>query len=69
MNRIAKARSDRTNIKHLRDYVKAAAPEPEVLRIIGEESVRNGTNRFSMREIDRIIRSVRAEKRRRSKAV
>ena len=27
----------------LRDYVKLAAPEPEVLRIIGEESERNGT--------------------------
>jgi|HubBroStandDraft_1064217.scaffolds.fasta_scaffold18565_5 hypothetical protein len=26
--------------------VKAAVPEPEVLRIVGEESVKNGTNPF-----------------------
>ncbi len=33
----------------IRDYVKLAAPEPEVLRIIGEESERNGTNTLTSR--------------------
>ncbi|MGH9599804.1 MAG: type II toxin-antitoxin system Phd/YefM family antitoxin [Terracidiphilus sp.] len=44
----------------LRDYVKLAAPEPEVLRIIGEESVRNGTNAMTSRQIDRVIKAARA---------
>lgn len=33
----------------IRDYVKLAAPEPEVLRIIGEELERNGTNTLTSR--------------------
>ena len=31
----------------IRDYVRLAAPEPEVLRVIGEESKRKGTNKLS----------------------
>jgi prevent-host-death family protein len=49
----------------IRDYVKLAAPEPEVLRIIGEESERNGTDKLTSREIDRIIRASRSQKRKR----
>jgi hypothetical protein len=33
----------------LRDYVRLAAPEPEVLTIIGEESRRKGTDKLSSR--------------------
>ncbi len=44
----------------IRDYVKLAAPEPEVLRVIGEESERNGTNRLTSRQIDQIIRTSRS---------
>ncbi|HZL26844.1 MAG TPA: type II toxin-antitoxin system Phd/YefM family antitoxin [Acidobacteriaceae bacterium] len=47
----------------IRDYVKLAAPEPEVLRIIGEESKRNGTDKLTSREIDEVIKEARAEKR------
>src|SRR5579864_2457240 len=47
----------------IRDYVRLAAPEPEVLRIIGEESRRKGTDRMSSREIDRIIELTRAAQR------
>lgn len=47
----------------IRDYVRLAAPEPEVIRIIGEESRRMGTNKITSRQIDRIIKSTRAEKR------
>jgi hypothetical protein len=36
----------------IRDYVKLAAPEPEVLRILGEESKRNGTHKMTQRQID-----------------
>jgi prevent-host-death family protein len=46
----------------IRDYVKLAAPEPEVLRVIGEESERNGTSKLSSRQIDRIIKAARSRK-------
>lgn len=49
----------------IRDYVRLAAPEPEVLKLIGEEAMKNGTNRLTSREIDLIIKATRAEKRRR----
>jgi len=46
----------------IRDYVKLAAPEPDVLRVLGEESRRNGTDAISSRQIDTIIRATRAKK-------
>jgi prevent-host-death family protein len=46
----------------IRDYVRLAAPEPEVLALIGEESRRSGTNTLSSRQIDRIIEATRAQK-------
>ena len=46
----------------IRDYVKLAAPEPEVLAIIGQESERNGTSKISSRGIDQIIKSVRSRR-------
>ncbi len=46
----------------LRDYVRLAAPEPEVLRVIGEESERNGTNTLTSRDIDRVIKEARAQR-------
>ena len=46
----------------VRDYVKLAAPEPEVLRVIGEESERKGTNTLTARQIDQIIKASRAER-------
>jgi prevent-host-death family protein len=45
----------------LRDYVRLSAPEPEVLRLIGEESRRRGTDRLSSRQIDRVIHATRAQ--------
>jgi len=46
----------------IRDYVKLAAPEPEVLRVIGEESERSGTNMLTPRQIDRLIKDTRSRK-------
>lgn len=46
----------------IRDYVRLAAPEPEVLQIIGEESQRKGTNKLTSRQIDEVIRAARAQK-------
>lgn len=47
----------------IRDYVKLAAPEPEVLRIIGEVSQRKGTDKMTSRQIDDVIKEARAAKR------
>jgi prevent-host-death family protein len=46
----------------IRDYVRLAAPEPDVLRVIGEESKRNGTETLTSRRIDQIIKAARAQK-------
>lgn len=46
----------------VRDYVRLAAPEPEVLRLIGEESQRKGTDKLTSREIDQEIKAARADK-------
>ena len=46
----------------IRDYVKLAAPEPEVLRVIGEESERKGTNRLTARQIEQVIKASRADR-------
>ena len=46
----------------IRDYVKLAAPEPEVLRVIGEESERNGTSTLTSRQIHQIIKTSRSQK-------
>lgn len=44
----------------INDYVKLAAPEPEVLKIIGEESKRKGTDNLTSRQIDVAIQATRA---------
>ncbi len=46
----------------IRDYVRLAAPEPEVLRAIGEESKRRGTDKLTSREIDQAIKAARTKK-------
>jgi prevent-host-death family protein len=46
----------------IRDYVKLAAPEPEVLRVIGEESERKGTSTLTVRQIEQIIKASRTER-------
>jgi len=59
---IEKRGTPKAVLMSVRDYVRMAAPEPEVLRILGEESKRNGTDKFSMRQIDRVIHATRALK-------
>jgi prevent-host-death family protein len=43
----------------IRDYVRLAAPEPEVLKAIGEESRRKGTDKLTSRQVDRVIKAAR----------
>jgi prevent-host-death family protein len=61
---IEKRGTPRAVLLSIRDYVKLAAPEPEVLRAIGEESQRKGTDKLTSRQIDQIIKATRAQKRR-----
>jgi prevent-host-death family protein len=49
----------------IRDYVRLAAPEPEVLRVIGEESQKKGTDKLTPRQIDQVIKAARADKKKR----
>jgi prevent-host-death family protein len=59
---IEKRGTPRAVLLSIRDYVRLAAPEPEVLRAIGEESIRKGTASLSSRQIDRIISATRKGK-------
>ena len=59
---IEKRGTPRAVLLSIRDYVKLAAPEPEVLRRIGEESVKKGTNTLTSRQIDQIIKATRTQK-------
>ena len=49
----------------IRDYVKLAAPEPEILKVIGDEAKRNRTESLTARQIDQVIKAARSEKKRR----
>jgi prevent-host-death family protein len=62
---IEKRGTPRAVLLSIRDYVKLAAPEPEILRIVGEQSERNGTDKLTSRQIDQLIKSTRARKKRR----
>ena len=59
---IAKRGTPKAVLLSIRDYVKLAAPEPEVLRVIGEESERNGTSTLTSRQIHQIIKTSRSQK-------
>ena len=62
---IAKRGRPRAILLSIKEYARLAAPEPEVLRIIGEESKRNRTDKFTSRQIDRIIKAARHSRARR----
>jgi prevent-host-death family protein len=59
---IEKRGSPKAVLLSIRDYVRLAAPEPEVLRLIGEYSERSGTDKLRSSQIDRIIKRTRAQK-------
>lgn len=61
---IEKRGSPRAVLLSIRDYVRLALPEPEVLRIIGKESKEKGTNKLATAQINRIIQAARKSKRR-----
>jgi prevent-host-death family protein len=57
---IEKRGAPKAVLMSIRDYVRLAAPEPEVLRVIGEEAERNGSSTLTPRQIDRIVKASRA---------
>jgi len=59
---IEKRGTSKAVLLSIRDYVRLAAPEPDVLRAIGEESRRKGTDKLTSRQIDQVIKSARTEK-------
>ncbi len=59
---IEKRGTPRAVLLSLRDYVRLSAPEPEVLKAIGQESEAKGTDKLSSRQIDKIIRETRARR-------
>jgi len=59
---IKKRGSPRAVLLSIGDYVRLAAPEPEVLRVIGKESKHNGTHRLGSKQIERIIKAARRSK-------
>src|SRR5216683_332671 len=59
---VEKRGTPRAVLLSIRDYMRLAAPEPEVLRVIGEESRRKGTDKLTSRQIDEVIKAARAQK-------
>lgn len=59
---IQKRGTPRAVLLSIRDYVRLAVPEPEVLRILGKESQQKGTDKLTSRQIDRVVRAARRAK-------
>jgi prevent-host-death family protein len=59
---IEKRGTPRAVLVSIRDYVCLAAPEPEILKALGEKSRENRTDNLSSREIDQLIHKTRARK-------
>ena len=57
---IEKRGTPKAVLMSIRDYVRLAAPEPEVLKLIGEDAQRKGSDKLSASQIDRIIKAARA---------
>ncbi|MDE3164217.1 MAG: type II toxin-antitoxin system Phd/YefM family antitoxin [Acidobacteriota bacterium] len=62
---IEKRGTPRAVLLSIGHYVRLAAPEPDILRLIGEESQRKGTSKLTSPQIDRVIQAARAQKRKR----
>ena len=59
---IEKRGAPRAILLSIRDYVRLATPEPEVLTIIGEESKAKGIDALNSQQIDNIIKTTRHAK-------
>jgi prevent-host-death family protein len=57
-----KRRRPRAVLVSIKDYMRLTAPEPEVLRDIGEESIKKATHTLSSKGIEEIIKAARRKK-------
>ena len=48
----------------IQHYIRLAAPEPEILKRLGEASIRRGTDKLTTGQVDRVIKAARANRRR-----
>jgi DNA topoisomerase VI subunit B len=62
---VTKTKAPASELVSVQNYVRVAAPEPEVLRAIGEESVQKATHKLSSKRVDQIIKAARKKKTRR----
>jgi hypothetical protein len=62
---IEKRRTPRAVLARIQKHVRLAAPEPKVLRAIGEESIQKATHTLTSKRIDQIIKTTRRKKSRR----
>jgi PHD/YefM family antitoxin component YafN of YafNO toxin-antitoxin module len=61
---IEKRGSPRAILMGIRDYIRLAAPEPEILKTLGAASIRRRTDKLSSAQIDRVIKAARSARRR-----
>lgn len=59
---IEKRGTPRAVLLSIRDYVRLAAPEPQILKLLGSESKAKGTDRLASTQIDRVIKAAREKK-------
>ena len=59
---IEKRGRPRAILLSIRDYVRLATPEPEVLKLLGADSVSKGKDKISTKQIDAIIKTARKQK-------
>jgi prevent-host-death family protein len=61
---IEKRGSPKAVLLGIQDYVRLAAPEPEILKILGEASTGRGADKLTMRQIERVVKLSRSARRR-----
>ncbi|MGH9658427.1 MAG: type II toxin-antitoxin system Phd/YefM family antitoxin [Bryobacteraceae bacterium] len=61
---IEKRGSPKAILLGIQNYIRLAAPEPEVLKRLGEATIRRGTDKLTLRQIDRVIKAARTSRRR-----
>jgi hypothetical protein len=64
MRNLGKANGRKPRTLDIVAIARRAEPEPEVLKLIGEDSERKGTDRLTSRQIDRVIDATRRRSRR-----
>lgn len=61
---IEKRGSPKAILLGIQDYIRLAAPEPDILKQLGEASTRRGTDKLTTGQIDRAVKAARTKRRR-----